>query len=102
MIERPGNRSAIEAFRVRYEAEHGITDLTRTYSSQWPDEMQDWFISHRYDLYFAALPPFAKAFIRQLCIEAKQRGRLDDAPQEAIRLYIKGGMELDEEQGRSR
>jgi hypothetical protein len=93
----PLQRKLLEEYRVEYETEFGPTDLTKRYTSTWPAEQQDWLVQHDSKRWFDGLPPFAKAFLHGKLQLAAERGKLDDAPDRLLRLYVSGMMKLDDE-----
>ena len=42
----PARRVELEKYRIEYEALFGETDLTKRYTSTWPEEQQDWLMKH--------------------------------------------------------
>lgn len=98
----PGNRQALEQYRIEYEAVHGPTDLTKRYTSTWPQEQQDWMMTHELKRYFDGLPPFVKAFVKSKMQSAASEGRLDDMPDDVLSLFISGNMCLDCEESPQR
>jgi hypothetical protein len=85
----------LEQYRIKYEAEHGETDLTRRYTSTWPAEQQAWLLRHEPRRYFEGLPPFAKACLKAKMSAAARRGMLDDMPDSYVELFVRGEMRLD-------
>ena len=88
-------RRQLEAFRIKYEALNGPTDLTKRYTSTWPQAHRDWLIQNDPKRYFDGLPPFAKAFLKGKMEIAARDGNLDDMPDAFLRLFVSGQMELD-------
>lgn len=88
-------RQAVERFRVSYEQFHGPTDITRRYTSIWPADEQRWMIAHETKAYFDGLPPFAKAWVKSQIEKASEAGRLDDVPDDYLRLFLSRQMRLD-------
>ena len=97
-----GNRHKIEEFRIKYEAVHGSTDLTKRYTSTWPAADQVWLMKHDIKRYFDGLPPFAKAYLKGKMQIVANDGRLDDVPDSYLRLFISGEMLLDYEEPKGR
>ena len=91
----PLARRQLEEFRLRYEAEHGPTDLTKRYTSTWPPEHRDWLSRHEPKLFFDGLPPFAKAFIKAKMQGAANSGMLDDMPDQYLKLFFSGQMQVE-------
>jgi hypothetical protein len=87
----------VEEFRIKYEATHGETDLTKRYTSTWPVEEQQWLLENHPQRYWEGLPPFAKAFLKDTAARAHKCGRLDDLPDVFIKLYFSGKMVLDQD-----
>ncbi len=85
-------REELEDFRINYEAAHGETDLTRNYTSMWPTHKQEWLIKNHPTRYWDGLPPFVQAFFKERMQNVQQEGRLDDMPDEFLRLYSSGRM----------
>ena len=86
----------LEKFRLRFEAEHGKTDLNKYYTSQWPTEQRDWLVKSDPEAYYEGLPPFVKAYLLAIAREAARDGRLDDQSDDLIRLYISGKLGRDD------
>lgn len=70
------DRQELEAFRVRYEGEHGRTDLAKRYTSLWPHDQQCLLFEHHPERWFDGLPPFVQAYFQQKVIEARTSGGL--------------------------
>jgi hypothetical protein len=96
----PMKRRELEEYRVEFEAVHGPTDLTKRYTSTWPQAQQDWLIKNDTKRYFDGLPPFAKAYLRGKMEIAALDGKLDDMPDNLLRLFIERQMTLDHESRR--
>ncbi len=94
-LPEPSARKQLEEYRIEYEAAYGPTDLTRRYTSTWPVEHQNWLITHETRRYFDGLPPFVKSWIKGKLLTAADRGKLDDVPDEYLRLFLKKEMRLD-------
>jgi hypothetical protein len=92
----PQAQKDVEAFRIKYEATHGETDLSKMYTSMWPECDQEWLLKHHPKRFFDGLPPFAKAWLYEKMLEAGQEGRLDDMPNEFVKLFLSRQMHLDE------
>lgn len=88
----PRKRIELEKFRLDYEAYHGPTDLTKRYTSTWPSEQQEILRKADIRLYIEGFPPFAKEYLKQLMIERKKIGRLDDTPDDILELFLSGEM----------
>lgn len=93
----PARRRELEEYRIEFEAIYGCTDLTRRYTSTWPEAEQDWLIEHDTRAYFNGLPPFAKAYVKGKMQIAAADGSLDDMPDCLLRLFVSGQMLLDHE-----
>lgn len=76
----------LELFRVRYEREHGPTDLTRRYTSTWPTALQQSLFAHEPQAWFDGLPPFAKAFLVEQVRSHVDQGLLQPTDMNNIRL----------------
>jgi hypothetical protein len=85
-------RHELEEFRKKYEAVNGPTDLTKRYTSTWPQAHQDWLVINDTKRWFDGLPPFVRAYLRGKMELVAHEGRLDDMPDELVRLYASGGM----------
>src|SRR6516164_10667152 len=90
----PCARRELEEFRIKFEAEFGETDITRHYTTTLRKEDQEWLIEHHPKRYWDGLPPFVQEFIRTKVVAAHQVGKLDDMPNEILRLYLSGQMTL--------
>jgi len=88
-------RDQLEEYRTQFESIYGATDLTKRYTSTWPQEQQDWLLEHEPKRYFEGLPPFVKAFIKAKMQAAARTGNLDDMPTGLQRLYVSGQMAVD-------
>ncbi len=89
----PLQRRKLEAYRIAYEKEHGLTDLTLRYTCTWPTEYQDWLIRIDPKRYYDGLPPFVKAWIKGKALAAAEVGRLDDIPDAFLQLYLSNQMQ---------
>lgn len=96
-VSDPAHCRFLEQFRIIYEERFGPTDLTKRYTSTWPEAQQNWLLKNHPKLYFDGLPPFAKAFIRGNMRVAARDGTLDDMPDGMLELYVRGQMVLDHE-----
>ncbi len=94
-LQNPDKRRELEEYRIEYEAAYGPTDLTKRYTSVWPLREQEWLIKHDIKRYFDGLPSFAKAYFKGKLQMAAAEGRLDDQPDELLKLYVSGNMKLD-------
>jgi hypothetical protein len=88
----PCARRELEEFRIKFESEFGETDITKHYTSFLPKEDQNWLMQHHPKRYWDGLPPFVQAFLRNRMVAAQRIGKLDDTPDEPLRLYLSGGM----------
>lgn len=93
----PSKRRELESFRIKFEAVHGPTDLTKRYTSTWPTQQQTWLIDRDVRRYFDGLPSFVKAYLRGKMQLAAQSGQLDDMPDNLLTLFVSGRMKLDHE-----
>lgn len=91
-LSTPDLRNTLERFRVKYEASHGPTDLTRRYTSMWETKDQEFMLNNFPKEYFDGLPPFVKAFYREQLGQRAKEGRLDDAHPKFIELFVRGQM----------
>jgi len=94
-LDDPKQRRELESYRIKYEAVHGPTDLTRRYTSTWPVEAQRWLWRNDVKSYFDGFPPFAKAYIKGKMELAAASGELDNELDEYVRLFVQGNMQLD-------
>lgn len=92
-------RLELEQFRIKFEAEHGETDITKRYTSFLPQEDQNWLADHYPKRYWDGLPPFVQAFLRNKMVAMHKAGKLDDTPAEALRLYLSGVMTVRHDRG---
>src|SRR6516162_8236641 len=83
----PETRQRLEKFRIDFEAQRGPTDLTKRYTSTWPIAQQNWLIQHDAKRWFDGLPPFGKAYLRGVMEMEAREGKLDDMPDDLLRLY---------------
>ncbi|HTU90880.1 MAG TPA: hypothetical protein VMF69_12455 [Gemmataceae bacterium] len=88
----PRARRELEEFRIKFEGEFGETDITKRYTTQLRKEDQEWLMQHHPKRYWDGLPPFVQEFIRNKVVAAHQVGKLDDMPNEFLRLYLSGQM----------
>ena len=88
----PRARRDLEEFRIKFEAEFGETDITKHYTTTLRKEDQEWLIEHHPKRYWDGLPPFVQEFLRTKVVAAHQVGKLDDLPNEILRLYLGGQM----------
>jgi hypothetical protein len=93
----PDKRRELEEFRIRFEAVHGPTDLTRRYTSTWPEDQQAWLLNNDPKRWFDGLPSFVKAHVRGKLEAAARKGNLDDAPDELLGLFVAKQLKLDHE-----
>ncbi len=70
------DRLALDQFRKDFEAIHGPTDLTKAYTSMWPEAVQRWLYEHEPGRWLDGLPPFAQAFFRERVVTAGEDGAL--------------------------
>ena len=99
-LSNPKTRQELEEFRIEYEALNGPTDLTKHYTSTWPQARQDWLFENYTKLWFDGLPPFAKAYLRGKMELAARDGKLDDLSDKLLQLYVAGDMKLRHTPGR--
>jgi hypothetical protein len=93
----PAARKQLEEYRIAFEAIYGPTDLTRRYTCTWPRWQQEWLMEHDHKSWFDGLPPFLKAYLRGKMDLAAEEGKLDDMPDNYIKLYVSKQMTLDHE-----
>ena len=84
----------LESYRIQYEKENGITDLSRRYTSLLPTDTQRWLMEKYPEHYYSGLPSFVKSFIQKRVADLNSRGQLDDAPAYTIKLVVKGLLDL--------
>lgn len=87
----------LEKYRKIYETAYGTTDLTKRYTSVWPDEQQEWLADNDPRAYFDGLPPFVKAFLKKEIKDSIGVGEGDLLPGFLVKLYMSGNMVLDHE-----
>lgn len=90
-------RRELEEYRIRFEAEHGPTDVTRIYTSMWPKAEREWLFKNDTKRWFGGLPPFAKGFLRDTMDVMASEGNLDSVPNRLLKLYVSKQMFLDHE-----
>lgn len=88
-------KQELEQFRIEYEMAHGLTDLSKRYTSTWPEQQRQWLVEHETRRYFDGLPPFAKAYIKGKVMSAANVGKLDDVPDCYLKLFLQDEMRLD-------
>ncbi len=93
-FDSPKVRRELEAFRIKFEAEHGETDLTRRWVTTLPERDQEWLFTYHPDRYWKSMPPFVQAYLKQKTIDRHREGKLDDTPDELLRLYLTGQMKI--------
>lgn len=96
----PAKRQELEQFRKDYEALNGPTDLTKRYTSTWPEAEQEWLFQNDTKRWFDGLPPFARAYLRGKMEIAAREGDLDDMPDKLLRLYVRGAMKTGPQRSR--
>jgi hypothetical protein len=100
-VDDPRIRRELERFRIRFEREFGETDLTKRYTSTWPEDQQKWMMQHHLTRYWDGLPPFVQAYFRDKMSSVHRSGKLDDAPELCLKLYASGKMKVPDD-GRQR
>jgi hypothetical protein len=91
----PEVQQELEQFRIEYEQENGPTDLTKRYTSLWPEVQQAWMIENQQKRYWDGLPEFVQAFIRGKMERAHQAGTLENQPDSRlITLYLQKQMTI--------
>lgn len=98
----PSTRAALERFRLRFEAKRGPTDTSRVYSSQLPQDVQDWLFENHPQVYFNTLPPFVRSFLSRRVIRNARNGQLDDVADGLLRLFVRNGGSLSRRRRRQR
>lgn len=86
-------RLDLEAFRVKYEADHGPTDLTKNYTTRWPVEQQQWMLNHdssTREAWMQGVPPFVRAFLQKEINDAGKRGEVESTTLRWVRDYVGG------------
>lgn len=91
----PELRAELEEFRLKYEAKHGPTDMTKSYTSRWPAEQQAWMLNHdkhTREAWLRGVPDFAREFCRLRVNAAATSGALsgDATTIQWIRDFIGG------------
>ena len=77
----------LEAFRYRYEREHGPTNLKEVFISQYPIDYQLKFFELDPVLYWNRHPAYARAFWLEQAKAAMKEGQLDEVPAYVIQAY---------------
>lgn len=85
-------RKAVDDFRIEYERVHGLTDLTRRYTSQLPQDEIDWLASKYPHHFFQGLPPFVQEYVRVTTSKAQESGALDDLAPLYLHLLVSGAI----------
>ena len=93
-------RLELEQYRQEFEAINGPTDLTRRYTSMWPRDQEDWLFQNATKHWFDGLPLFVRAYLCGKMDIAVEEGRMDDMPDELVRLYMNGEMTIRRSRGR--
>jgi len=84
----------LDKFRINFEARFGETDLTKRYTSTWPQDQQEWLLANHPRRYWLGLPPFVQAFMKEKMRMAQRAGKLDDMPESFLALYLNGNMDI--------
>ena len=98
----PEQLQELERHRVAWEAKHGPTDLTRYYTSRWPNDEQSRLYGLDFKAYFEGLPEYFQDMLRNRMKHAAAQGKTDDMPDEYIRLYCLNHMKGRGDSPRSR
>lgn len=80
----------VESFRIAWEREHGPTDITRYYTSLWPEDQADALCAIDPQTYFQGLPPFLQSYIAADTSKLADRGRIDDVADPFRTLFLRG------------
>jgi hypothetical protein len=88
----PNDIASIERYRVSWERTHGPTDLTKYYTSRWPERDIAVLYDSDFKAFFDGLPPFFQSWIRDKMDRSAAAGALDNMPDEYIRLYFANRM----------
>jgi hypothetical protein len=78
----------LEAFRYRYEREHGPTNLLEVYISQYPIDYQIQCYEENPTMFWNRHPPYVREFWLQEAQTATKEGRLDEVPSYVIQAYL--------------
>lgn len=89
-------RRIVEEFRIEYEKEYGLTDITRHYTSMLPIREQEWLMTVAPRHYFAGLPPFLQALIRRNLREGAKEGNLDDHSPQLVQMLLRRDLKLND------
>ena len=81
----------LETYRLRWEDVNGPTDLTKYYSSRWPQPEQVALIRTDFRAYVSALPPFLVDWIDRDLRAALEAGPSAEIADKFIRLFNLGG-----------
>ena len=95
----------LEAFRERYEAENGSTDLTRRYTTQLLGVEHNWLKDEYPERYIAGMPPYVAAHFKEKIRQRIGRGEGDTLDPRVLEMYMSGrfpSADDDRNQGRSR
>jgi hypothetical protein len=94
-FKEPSVRRQLEQFRVKYEKEFGPTDITKRYTSLWPEKDQTWMVKNELKRYWDGLPPFVQAFMKGRMDAAHRAGTLENEPDSnLLRLYLQRQMSI--------
>ncbi len=88
--KKPDVRQEIHQFRKEWESAHGPTDLSRNYTSMWPEDKRGWLSNTNLDMYYRGLPPFAQAWIYRKIEKNIAKGSGDSIPDDWLELFIEG------------
>ncbi len=75
----PDQRAELDQFRIKFETEHGPTDLTKNYTTRWPQDQQRWLLAHSAETREAWLrgaPDFVREYFKQVVNAALDRGEI--------------------------
>jgi hypothetical protein len=93
-LDTPEKRRELEEFRIKYEVEFGITDLSRRYTSMLPVKDQEWLLKNHPKHHWDGLPPFVQAYLRDKFVAAGRIGKLDDMPASYLSLFCSDQMSI--------
>jgi hypothetical protein len=96
----PDAIAEMETFRIAWEKTHGPTDLTRYYTSRWPEKELAALYELDFEAYFEGLPPFFQEMLRDKVRRAAQEGYMDDMPTRYIQQYLRNYMKPHAPRGR--
>lgn len=75
LMPSPELREDLEQYRRVWERVNNTkVDLSKYYTSMWPEKAQAWLLEHDPERYWDGLPPFVRGFIRKTVTKSIQVG----------------------------